>query len=263
MTCCAAATGWSAERQPNAGCVQENAHWLASLKRPPSGDSADVEPRLLKTSPAHLDGMHILRVLSSDLAAPEGRVVGREVAVRDPEIPLQLNGIARRQRHHGLQPDRGGQRDMGGGDLAEGAPDFRRAVQHQPPAHPGRGAGIDLVEQRRAEEVGAVDGRGEEVGPSIESPLIIVVGVVQADLRPGPDAHIVVVVGVRLEAGQLRLVDDAVGVVDAQPVEEGAAVGRDREPEPVGPEQPTSAFVTKPVCSVSPRSSPAASLFMV
>ncbi len=263
MTCCAAATGWSAERQPNAGCVQENAHWLASLKRPPSGDSADVEPRLLKTSPAHLDGMHILRVLSSDLAAPEGRVVGREVAVRDPEVPLQFDGVARRQRHHGLQPDGGCERDVGGRDFAEGATDFRGSVQHQPPTHAGRGAGVDLVEQRCAEEVGTVDGRHEAVVRHVEGPLVIVVGVVQADLRPGPDAHIVVVVGVGLEAGQLRLVDDAIGVVDAQTVEEGAAIGRDRDPETVRCEQATSAFVTKLVCKVRPRSSPAASLFMV
>jgi hypothetical protein len=80
-------------------------------------------------------------------------VIGREIAVRDPEIPLQFNGVACSQRHHGLQPDGGSQRDMGGGALAEGAPDFCRAVQHQPPAHAGRGAGVDLVEQRRAEEV--------------------------------------------------------------------------------------------------------------
>ncbi|EZQ16069.1 hypothetical protein CF98_41430 [Halopseudomonas bauzanensis] len=67
---------------------------------------------------------------SADLAAPEGRVIGREVAVRDPEVPLQLDGIARGERHHGLQPDRGGERDVGGGDFAEGAADFGRAVQH-------------------------------------------------------------------------------------------------------------------------------------
>lgn len=236
MTCCAAATGWSAERQPNAGCVQENAHWLASLKRPPSGDSADVEPRLLKTSPAHLDGMHILRVLSSDLAAPEGRVVGREVAVRDPEVPLQFDGVARRQRHHGLQPDGGCERDVGGRDFAEGATDFRGSVQHQPPTHAGRGAGVDLVEQRCAKQVCPVDRSGEEAGPSIESPLIVIVGGVEADLCPGPDAHVVVVVGVSLEARQLRLVDDAIGVVYDEPVKEGAAVGRDREPELVRPE---------------------------
>ena len=35
-------------------------------------------------------------------------MIGREVAVRDPEIPLQLDGIACRQRHHGLKPDRAG-----------------------------------------------------------------------------------------------------------------------------------------------------------
>ena len=36
---------------------------------------------------------------SADLAAPEGGVIGGEVAVRDPEVPLQLDGIARSQRH--------------------------------------------------------------------------------------------------------------------------------------------------------------------
>ena len=95
---------------------------------------------------------------SADLAAPKGRVVGREVAVLRAKIALKLDGIARRQRHHGLQPDRGGERDMGGGTLAKGAADFGRAVQHQTPAHTGRGAGIDLVEQSRAEQVSAVDG---------------------------------------------------------------------------------------------------------
>ena len=39
---------------------------------------------------------------SANLAAPEGRVIGGEVAVRDPEIPLQLDGIAR-----GAFPGRG------------------------------------------------------------------------------------------------------------------------------------------------------------
>jgi hypothetical protein len=63
----------------------------------------------------------------------------------------------------------------------------------------------------------------------VERALIVVVGVVQADFRPGPDADIVVVVRVRLEPRQPGLVDDAVCVVDAQPVEEGTAVGGDRE----------------------------------
>ncbi len=35
---------------------------------------------------------------SADLAAPEGRAIGGEVAVGDPEIPLKLDGIARGQR---------------------------------------------------------------------------------------------------------------------------------------------------------------------
>ena len=47
-------------------------------------------------------------------------MVGREIAVRDPEIPLQLDGIAGGERHHGLQSDGGSEGDMGGGDFAEG-----------------------------------------------------------------------------------------------------------------------------------------------
>ena len=50
-------------------------------------------------------------------------MVDGEVAVRDPEVPLQLDGIACGERDHGLQPDRGGERDVGGGDFAEGAVD--------------------------------------------------------------------------------------------------------------------------------------------
>nr|WP_293613135.1 hypothetical protein [Ponticaulis sp.] len=78
---------------------------------------------------------------------------------------------------------------------------------------------------------------------SVERPLIVGVGVVQSDLRPGANADVVVVVGVGLEPGQPGLVDDAGGVVDAEPVEEGAAVGGDREAEPVGAEQPVQSPV--------------------
>lgn len=80
-------------------------------------------------------------------------MLGREVAVLRAEIALQLDGIARAQRHDGLQPDGGGQRDMGGGAFAEGATDFRAAVRREPPTHPGRRAGVDFVEQCRTEEV--------------------------------------------------------------------------------------------------------------
>jgi hypothetical protein len=52
------------------------------------------------------------------------------------------------------------------------------------------------------------------------------------DLRPGIDADIVVEVGPGLEARQPGLVHDGAGVVDDQPVEEAAAVGRYREAEP-------------------------------
>lgn len=59
-------------------------------------------------------------------------------------------------------------------------------------------------------------------------------------VRPGPDTDIVVVVGIGIEARQpgRRVGDLGVGVVDDQPVEEGAAVGLNREPESVRPEQP-------------------------
>lgn len=66
----------------------------------------------------------------------------------------------------------------------EGPLDFGRAVQYEPPAHPGRGAGIDLVKQRRAEQVCAIHGLGEKAGPGIERALIVVVGIVEPDCRP-------------------------------------------------------------------------------
>ena len=72
------------------------------------------------------------------------------------------------------------------------------AVQHEPPAHARRGAGVDLVKQRRAEEVGAVCGCHEVVVRGVEGALIVGVGVVETDLRPGPDTDIVVVVGIGL-----------------------------------------------------------------
>ena len=164
-------------------------------------------------------------------------MVSREISVLHPEIALQFNGIARRQRHHGLQPERGGEGYMAATDLAESSLDLGGTVQHQPPAHPGRGAGVDLVEQRCAEEVGAVRGRHKAVVRSIKSTLVVVVGVVNADFRPGPDADIVVVVRIGLETRLPGLVDDAGGIVDAEPVEEGAAIGRDREAEAVGAEE--------------------------
>ncbi len=71
-------------------------------------------------------------------------MVGREIAVRNPEIPLQLDGIARDERRHGVQSDGGGERDVGSGDFSESPLDPRRAVQHEPPAHPRRGASVIL-----------------------------------------------------------------------------------------------------------------------
>ena len=57
---------------------------------------------------------------SPDLRAPERGLIGGEVAVRDPEIPLQLDGVAGGERHHGLQPERRRLRDMRAADLSEG-----------------------------------------------------------------------------------------------------------------------------------------------
>ena len=64
---------------------------------------------------------------SAELAAPKGRVIGCEIPILRAEIPLELDRIARRQRHHRLQPEGCGFRDMRPADLAVGAPDFGRA----------------------------------------------------------------------------------------------------------------------------------------
>ena len=165
-------------------------------------------------------------------------MIGGEVPVGRAKGALQLDGVTLRERHHGLKPERGRFGGVRPGNLAPRASDFGRAIQDKPPAHPGIGAGIDLEEQRRAEVVGAIDRRDEAVVAGVEGPLVVVVGVVDGDLRPGVDGNVVVVVGVALGAGQPGLVDDAGGVVDAQPVEEGAAVGRDRKAEAVRAEQP-------------------------
>jgi len=64
------------------------------------------------------------------------------------------------------------------------------------------------------------DRSDETVVAGVEGALVVVVGVVDGDLRPGVDGDIVVVVGVAFEARQAGLVDDAGGVVDDQPIEE-------------------------------------------
>ena len=74
--------------------------------------------------------------------------------------------------------------DVIAADFPEGAPDFGRAVQHQPTAHAGRGAGIDLVEQRGTQKAGAVDGSCEQIGQGIEYTPIVVIGIIKTD--PGP-----------------------------------------------------------------------------
>jgi hypothetical protein len=148
---------------------------------------------------------------------------------RDPNQRRQRHvGGDHGEGHHGLQPDRVAQQDMGGGDLPKRPPDFSRAVQHKPTTHAGRGAGIDLVEKRGTKEVCAVDGCCEELGAGIKRGVVVVVGVVQAHLRPGADTDMVVEARPGLEARHPGLIDDAGGVADAEPVEERTAVGRGR-----------------------------------
>ena len=106
----------------------------------------------------------------------------------------------------------GSERDAGCGDFAEGAADFGRAIEDEPPAHARRRAGVDLVEERLAEEVGAVNRGQEMVVRGVERALIVVVGVVEADLRPGSDAYVVVVVRVRCEARQPWQIGDEVAL---------------------------------------------------
>ena len=80
-------------------------------------------------------------------------------------------------------------------NVAKGAADLGRTVQDELPAHARRRAGVDLLEQHRAEEVGTV-GRGQEaIFRGVERALIVLVGVVDPDLRPDTDACVVVVVG--------------------------------------------------------------------
>ena len=55
------------------------------------------------------------------LADPEGGVVGGNVAAGGAEVPLQLDRVARRQGHHGLEREGGRQRHMGRGNLARTA----------------------------------------------------------------------------------------------------------------------------------------------
>ncbi len=111
----------------------------------------------MRTKPSDRGG--VIRILlrrSADLAAPEGRVVGGEVAVRDPEIPLQLDGIAAVSGTMVCSQIAVASETW----VAEISPREPRIsvvpFSTEPPAHPRRGAGVDLVEQRRAEEVGAV-----------------------------------------------------------------------------------------------------------
>lgn len=104
-------------------------------------------------------------------------MIGGEIPVGGTKGALQFDRVALGERHHGLQPERRRFGVMRAGNLAPRAPDFGRAVQHQPPAHPRIGAGIDFVEQRRAEEVGASDGRDEAVVGCVKRPLIVIVGV--------------------------------------------------------------------------------------
>jgi len=62
-------------------------------------------------------------------------VIGREVSILRTEIPLELNRVASRQRHHRLQPDGSGFRDMRAAYLTIRAPDFGRAVQQETQAN--------------------------------------------------------------------------------------------------------------------------------
>src|SRR5690606_36151176 len=126
--------------------------------------------------------------------------------------------------------------------LAERSSDLGRAVQHESSAHPRRGAGIDLVEQRGAEEVGAGNRCDEAIVAGIECALIVIVGVVDADLRPGVDSDIIVVVRIRLEARQPRLIENPARVVGNETVEEGAAVSGHSEPEQVRSEEADERF---------------------
>ena len=74
---------------------QTKAHPIARLSNLDVGLCAKTLGPLCNTASPHL-------------RPPERRLIGGEIPVSGPEIPLEFNRVARRQRHHGLQPKRGG-----------------------------------------------------------------------------------------------------------------------------------------------------------
>lgn len=103
----------------------------------------------------------------ADLRRPERGVVAGDVAVRGAEDAMQLDGVVGGERDHRVEPSHGSLRNTRAEDLSEGVADLRCAVQDEPPAHPRRRTVVDLVHERRAEKVGAVDRdcQPEAVGP--------------------------------------------------------------------------------------------------
>ncbi len=99
-------------------------------------------------------------------------------------------------------------------------PEIALPVQHKAPLHARAGVAVGFVGQGCAQQIGAITGRCEKVGGGIKARLIIVVRRVDAKLGPCANADVIVVIRVRLEAGQVGLIGDACGRVHAQRVVE-------------------------------------------
>ena len=92
------------------------------------------------------------------------------------------------------------------------------AVEDKLRAHTGGSVCVDLEREHTPEVIGAIDGRRKFARACVETGLIVRIEVVDRDLYPCACRTIIVKVGDALEAGQLRLFDNAVRTVDNQPV---------------------------------------------
>ena len=102
---------WFVQPQPTSSLARDSSRvWRFQSSAPvmhlelgrACGQSPDrfAEESILGLAVLEKGGLEFGRL--PDLAAPEGGMIGGEVAVGGSEVSLQLDGVARRQRHQGL-----------------------------------------------------------------------------------------------------------------------------------------------------------------
>lgn len=104
--------------------------------------------------------------------------------------------------------------------LGCGAGNRACAVQHQTPLHARAGVAVGFIGEGGTQQIGAGHRGGEEIGGGIKARLIIAFSRVDTKLGPCANADVIVVIRVRLEAGQAGLIGDARGGINAQRVVE-------------------------------------------